>query len=122
MGIILGLIVFIVFINWFQNNQKKSAPFPLIGMVLLFLVANLISFILGLIVQNGYLDGIYLIISAGAFIILYWVWITIGLINYHRQQNNTSEILIDIIQTLPLIIIPILLWIWLSTASFKIGG
>ncbi|UTW65246.1 hypothetical protein KFE94_11255 [bacterium SCSIO 12643] len=122
MGIILNLIVIVVFINWFQNNLKKSDPFPLIGMVLLYLVSTVASFALGMMIQNGYLDGIYLVIFAGISIILYWLWVTIALIRFHRKQNNNTEILIDLIQVLPLIIIPILLWIWLSTASLKIGG
>lgn len=122
MGIILNLIVIVVFINWFQNNLRKSDPFPLIGMVLLYLISTVASFALGMIIQNGYLDGIYLVIFAGISIILYWLWVTIGLIRFHQKQNNNTQILIDLIQVLPLIIIPGLLWIWLSTANLKIGG
>ncbi len=122
MGIILNLIVIVVFINWFQNNLKKSDPFPLIGIILLYLISTVASFVLGMIIQNEYLDGIYLVIFAGISIVLYWIWVSVSLILFHRKQNNNAQIVIDLIQVLPLIIVPILLWVWLSTANLKIGG
>lgn len=122
MAVLLNFIILILFVNWFLKNLQKPNPFPIIGIALIFLVTLLVIFILALVVQNGYLDGIQTLLFSGGSILLFWIISTVSILIHHNKQKTQHKIFFDWIQTIPLIIVPIWLWFWISTANFKIGG
>lgn len=122
MSIILNLLIFSAFIWWFWNHFIINRKKLLIGIVLLFLLATFIVFIISIFAQNEYLDGLLNIVGGGISILAFWLSTTALIIWKNAKEKTTQRTFLDLLQVLPLLLIPLLIWFWISNASFKIGG
>jgi len=122
MTIILNILVFSVFLWWFRNHYVIKGKKILIGITALFLITTLGITFAPLLFQNEYLDGLLYLIAAVLSIVAFWLTTTIIIIWKNLHEKTLERVVPDLLQTLPLLLIPILIWFWLSSATFKIGG
>lgn len=122
MAIILNLITFTACIIWFHRLIGKPERKPILPVILVYLASAIMSFMLSFVFQHDYLDGLLHIIISGISILLFWLWTTVALIVKHLKKDDFKYLLIDLAQTSSLLIVPLVIVLLLSNASFKIGG
>lgn len=122
MAILLNLIAFTGCIIWFHRLIKQPNNKLILPVILVYLVSAILSFILALALQHDYLDGLLHMIISGISILIFWLWTTIALIAKHAGKDQFKFLLLDLAQTSTLLIVPLLIVLLISNASFKIGG
>lgn len=122
MAIILNLIAFTACIIWFHRLIGKPERKLILPVILVYLASEIVSFMLSFVFQHDYLDGLLHIIISGISILLFWLWTTVALIVKHLKKDDFKYLLIDLAQTSSLLIVPLVIVLLLSNASFKIGG
>ena len=122
MAILLNTLVFSAFIYWFRKQVVINKKESFLGIILLFLLASFIAFVLSLFAEHDYLDGLQGLIAGGISISLFWISITAIIIHKNLSEKTTQRMAMDLVQTLPLLLIPFLIWLLMSNMSFKIGG
>jgi len=122
MSAFLNTIVFSVFIYWFWHwfviNRKKN----LIGLAGLYLLASILVFAFSLFIRRRYLDGLDYLISGLVSIVAFWLCATVLVIWKNIVSKTNQRTFSDLLQLLPLILIPLLIILSLRNESFKIGG
>lgn len=122
MAILLNLIAFTGCIVWFHKLIRQPHNKLILPVILVYLVSAIVSFIVALAFQHDYLDGLFHIIVSGISILVFWLWTTIAIIVKHAKKSQLKFLLIDLAQTSTLLIVPLVIVLLISTASFKIGG
>lgn len=122
MAILLNLIAFIACIIWFHRIIDKTGNKLILPVILVYLTSTIVSFILVLALQNDYLNGLIHLLVSGIAILIFWLWTSIVSIVKHAKKGQSKYILTDLAQTSILLIIPLLIVLLISNASFKIGG
>ncbi len=122
MNVIFNILVFSVFIRWFWKqyiiNQRKS----FIGIVLLYLLTSILVFAFSIYTQNDYLDGVHYLISGGIFISMYWIISSAIIVRKNVKEKTTQRIYLELLQVIPLLLIPLFIYVLLSSMTLKIGG
>lgn len=122
MIILLNIALLSLFLWWFWTHFVIQRKKVLLGIIGLFLFASILVFIFSLFVQSGYLDGVHHLIFGGVSIFLFWLSTTVLVIWKNINEKTTQRTFLDLLQLIPLILIPIFIWLIISNASFKIGG
>ncbi len=120
LSIILNIGILFGFGYWFHVTiNRQSLLLPVTGA---FLGTSFVALILCLVIQNEYLDGILYLVLLCANILLIWIYSTLKSIVQYYQSEQKSPLLSQLIQLSPLILAPLVLWLLIRTATFKIGG
>ena len=122
MSIILNITAFIICIIWFQRRMNSESKKLILPVVLTYLLSALLAFIISFFVESEYLDGIIYLVIAGISILIFWIWTTIVIIMKNVKSSSQKHIVGDLAQNTILIVVPLLLWLWISNMSLKIGG
>lgn len=122
MNILLNILVFFAFLSWFWkqfvDNNKKS----FIGIVFLFLLSSMLLFGFSLYAQHDYLDGTLYLAAGGVSILAFWIYTSAIIIWKNVKDTNRKRLIPDLLQVLPLLLIPLLIVLLFQNMSFKIGG
>jgi hypothetical protein len=122
MNTLLNIATFSLCIWWFWNHAVIHRKKVLIGIVGAFLLVSFLVLILSLYAQAEYLDGVHYLIAGGVSVLLFWSSATVLVIWKNMKDRTTDRMVMDLVQVMPLLLIPVILWVWISTMSFKIGG
>lgn len=122
MAIILNLLAFIGCIIWFHKLIRQPGNKLILPVILVYLAASILSFILSFALQNDYLDGLLHLIVSGIAIGLFWLWTSLVILVKYAKKDQYRFLLVGLAQTSTLLIVPLAIALLISNASFKIGG
>ncbi len=119
---ILNMLLVGSFLIWFWNHFVISRKKMFIGIILLFLLSSFLLFTFLLLIRHEYLDGVHFLIASGVSVTVFWICTMAIIIWKNIQDKTTQRTCIDLLQVTPLLLIPLLTWLLLSTMTLKIGG
>jgi hypothetical protein len=122
MAILLNLIAFTGCIIWFHRLIYQANNKLILPVIMVYLASVIVCFIFSLMLENDYLDGLGHLITSAISVGLFWLWTNIALIIKHAKSRQMKSLLIDMAQTSILLLLPLLIVLMISNASFKIGG
>ncbi len=122
MAILLNLIAFTACIIWFHRLIKQANNKLILPVIMVYLASVIVCFIFSLMLEHDYLDGLGHLITSAVSVGLFWLWTNIALIIKHAKDKQMKLLLIDLVQTSILLLLPLLIVLMISNASFKIGG
>jgi FtsH-binding integral membrane protein len=122
MNVFLNIIAFLLCVIWFQNRLNSSPRKGLLTVVFTYIFGLFVIFVLSLFIQTEFLDGLHHLIHAGIALFVFWLWTTIVNILEFKKTGNKAHLKEDLAKGILLLIIPLILWLWLSNLTFKIGG
>ena len=122
MSIFSNLIVLFLGIIWFHIILKANKKSKIGVIIPVYFLATVLVYAVVFALSHEYLDGVLHAVCGLGSIFLFWLWTTIALTIFNIRQNNRQDIFKDFLRTSPLLLIPLFMWLWLRTGSFKIGG
>ena len=122
MSIVLNSTVLLIGIIWFQWIIKANKMSKLGLIIPSYFLATFVTYLISFAMSHEYLDGALHLVSAMGSLFLFWLWTSIGLINHNIRNNTQKNIIKDLFRVSPLILTPLIIFLWLRTGSFKIGG
>ena len=106
-------------LRWLHKSNKNSAV--LMRIVFTFIGGTFICFIIALVLENEYLDGLSHLIVAGGSAAIFWLSSIILLLTQPNKTNFEEKLGKMLIMSI-VILVPLLIYLLISNASFKIGG
>jgi VIT1/CCC1 family predicted Fe2+/Mn2+ transporter len=122
MNILLNLILLSLGIAWFNRRQKSETTKPVLPVILAYIGGAIFLFVLSLVIQSDYLDGILYILSGGLSLFMFWIYTTVAIIYRHNKMKTTGSVLPDLAQSAILLVPILILFFLVSGAQLKIGG
>ncbi len=107
---------------WFHHRLKSTKRKLFLPVAAIYLVASVAVFAVSMMLPDEFLDGIVYILIGGLFLVVFWLLSTIAIIRKHIKAGTKGLIISDLAQMIILLVVPLILWFWLSNASLKIGG
>jgi len=122
MNLFLNVLLFALFGWWFWNQRIVKGKKYFFGIILLYLVASIMAFLLSLYSQNEYLDGLQYLLNGGISISIFWLSATVVITWKNLKERTAQRMFMDLVQIIPLLLTPLMIWLMISNMSFKIGG
>lgn len=120
MAILLHLSVLVICLYWLNSSSKSSGA--LVGITFTFLGAIVVLFIASFALGNDYLDGLIHLLVVGGSAVAFWVLSIIMLLIHARKNDDFGPLLGQLLIVSIVILVPLLIYLLLMNASFKIGG
>lgn len=92
------------------------------GITFTFLGAMIVLFITSFAIGNDYLDGLIHLLVVGGSAVAFWILSIIMLLIHARKNDDFGSLLGQLLIVSIVILVPLLIYLLLMNASFKIGG
>ncbi len=122
MNILLNLVLLSLGVFWFNRRQTSEISKPVLPVILSYIGATIFLFVLSLVIQSDYLDGILYILSGGLSLFIFWIYTTVAIIYRHNKMKATGSVFPDLAQSALLLVPILILCALMSGAQLKIGG
>lgn len=119
MSILLNVAVLVLCLRWLHRSTMSNGG--LVSIVASFLGGTMLSFGVSLALAHDYLDGLGHLLVAGGSAVVFWlasvVLLWIKGTTYSTGEKLAKSTILSIV-----ILVPLLIYVLIANARFKIGG
>lgn len=119
MAILLNAAVLVLCLRWLYRSTMGNGV--LMGIVASFLGGTLLAFGLSLALAHDYLDGLGHLLAAGGSAVVFWLAAVVLLwtkgATYSTGEKLAKSTILSIVN-----LVPLLIYVLIANARFKIGG